>query len=167
MTAVWLSLLSVGGAVAAFVTFVMFLTSPGRSLKNFFNSLLETGKTTSMLMLIILAAYLLGALLAYGNVPTITAEFITGLTLPRHVIMALVLVLFIIMGCFLDGLAIIVITIPILFPAIISMGFNPIWFSVLVVKLIEIGQITPPFGMCVFAIHGVAPQVSLGDTLPR
>ncbi len=152
------------GAVAALVAFILFVLSPSRSMKHFFEGLLDSAKTSGMLMFIIIASFLFGTLLARGNVPTKLSLYIASLALPKMAVMLLVILFYIILGCFLDGLAMILITMPIIFPAVVALGFNPIWFGVVIVKMVEIGQITPPFGMTAFTIHAITPEVPLSDT---
>jgi len=151
------------GAVAALVTFILFLLSPNRSFQNFRASLLATGKTTCMLMLIIVAAHLFAALLAYGNIPKVLAQYITSLDIPQLAILGLIALFYIVMGCFLEGLAMVLITIPVIFPAVMAMGYDPVWFGVFIVLMVETGQISPPFGMTCFVIRSIAPDVALED----
>ena len=89
------------------------------------------------------------------------ADFISGLALPRMVILAGVILIYIILGCIMDCYAIMILTIPIIFPVILAMQFDPIWFGVLMVIVLEVGLITPPVGLNVFVIKAAAPDVPL------
>ena len=89
------------------------------------------------------------------------ADFISGLALPRMVILAGVILIYIILGCIMDCYAIMILTIPIIFPVIQAMQFDPIWFGVLMVIVLEVGLITPPVGLNVFVIKAAAPDVPL------
>ena len=77
--------------------------------------------------------------------------------------MAVILLIYLVMGCFLDALAMILLTVPIFFPIITNLGFDPIWFGIIVVMVVELGLITPPIGMNVFVIKGMAPDVRLSS----
>lgn len=89
------------------------------------------------------------------------ADFISGLALPRMVILAGIILIYIILGCIMDCYAIMILTIPIIFPVIQAMQFDPIWFGVLMVIVLEVGLITPPVGLNVFVIKAAAPDVPL------
>ena len=89
------------------------------------------------------------------------ADFISGLALPRMVILAGIILIYIILGCIMDCYAIMILTIPIIFPVIQAMQFDPIWFGVLMVIVLEVGLITPPVGLNVFVLKAAAPDVPL------
>ena len=91
------------------------------------------------------------------------AAFVSTLPLPALGIMIIILLVYLVLGCFMDAFAMLIITIPIFFPAILAMGFDPIWFGVILVMMIETAMITPPVGMNVYVISGVAPHIPLED----
>jgi TRAP-type C4-dicarboxylate transport system permease large subunit len=95
--------------------------------------------------------------------PAALAETIVGAELPPMVILIGILALYLVLGMFLDGIGMLLLTVPIILPAIKEMGINPIVFGVLVVRMIEIGLITPPVGLNVYVLKGVAPDVKMGD----
>ncbi|MBW1861835.1 MAG: TRAP transporter large permease [Deltaproteobacteria bacterium] len=128
---------------------------------NFTNSLLESVKTVAMIFMILLGAMILGYFLATTRLPFELAEIIGGLPIHRYAILIIVLVIFILLGCVMDSLAIIILTVPIFFPLIVKLGFDPIWFGILMVRGAEIGLITPPVGMNVFIIKGIAKDVPM------
>ena len=95
------------------------------------------------------------------NIPFELSAFIAGLGLSRYVIMALILFLLLVMGCFMEGIALLVLTIPILYPLIIDLGFDGIWFGVIMVVMLNIGLVTLPVGINVYVTAGVAKDVPL------
>lgn len=143
------------GAVGAFGAIVISAASRRLTLKSFFDSLLEATKITAMIMLLIVGAFILMKFLAISKFPFMLAGTISGLPLPPYAIFAGIIVLYILLGMFLDVFAAVVLTIPVIYPLVISMGFDPIWFGVIIVLVLEMGLITPPVGMNVFALAGV------------
>jgi TRAP-type C4-dicarboxylate transport system permease large subunit len=89
------------------------------------------------------------------------ADFITGLALPKMVVLAGIILIYIILGCIMDCYAIMILTVPIIFPVIQAMQFDPIWFGVLMVIVLEVGLITPPVGLNVFVLKAAAPSVPM------
>jgi tripartite ATP-independent transporter DctM subunit len=118
--------------------------------------------TTATVMLILIAAHLLNPFLALSHIPQFVGETITGLDLSVYTILTLILVIYLVLGCFLEGFAMMVLTLPIFFPIIIQLGIDPIWFGVLVVLTLEMGLISPPVGINVFVVKSVARDVPLG-----
>lgn len=124
-------------------------------------ALIDSLRTSVSIFTVMIGALLFGYFLTITQVPQHVAEFLTGLPVGPHIVMLLILLLYIVLGCALDSLAMMVLTVPILFPVVTQLGFDPIWFGVIVVVTIEIGLITPPVGMNVFVINSVVPDVSL------
>lgn len=121
----------------------------------------DTLQTTAMIFLILIGAEIFTLFLGVSKLPMLMADVIGGLPLHRYIILSIILLLYILLGCVLDGIAMIVLTIPILFPVITALEFDPIWFGVLMVIVLEMGLITPPVGLNVFVIKGVAKDVPL------
>jgi tripartite ATP-independent transporter DctM subunit len=119
------------------------------------DSLAATVRTTASVLFIVLAAALLSYALGVTGIGREVAQAIVGLGLPKLAFLLAVVVLYVIMGCFIDSLAMIVITVPLLHPVLQSYGVDAVWFGVLLVILIEMGQITPPFGINLFVIQGI------------
>lgn len=128
----------------------------------FKKSLSDTIRTTVMVFAIILGAMLLGYFLTVTRIPFDLAGFVAGLPVNRYIILALILFVFLALGCVIDTMAIVLLTVPIFFPLIVNLGFDPIWFGILVVRTTEMGLITPPVGLNVFIIKGVARDVPIG-----
>jgi len=149
------------GGVGAFGALLIAVASRRLSRQGFVASLVGAGKTSTMTFAILIGAMIFGYFLTVSRIPFLLAEFISGLAISRHVILAIVLVMYLFLGCVMDALAMIILTIPIFFPLIMSMGFDPIWFGIIMVRVVEMGIITPPVGINVFVIHGVAKDVPL------
>ena len=129
--------------------------------QNFKEAVLDTAKTTAMISLIIAGALIFGYFLTVTGVSGAIADFMMGLAVSRYVILLIVIVIYLILGCMMDGIAMILITLPIFFPLIQSLGFDPIWFGIIIVVVVEAGLITPPVGLNVFVIKGVAKDVPM------
>ncbi len=152
---------SEGGAIGAFGAFVIMIFKRKATWKNVVNALRSTIKTTAMIFLIMIGAYIFGYFLTISNAPTALATWAAGLQVNRYIILMFVLLVYAILGCFVDSLPLIVLLVPIFLPIITSLGFDPIWFGVLMVMLMQMGLITPPVGMCCYVMSGVAPDVPL------
>ena len=132
------------------------------SRQGFTASLLETVKATSMIFTILIGAMLLGYFMAVTRLPFELAGVVGGLEVNRYIILGAILAVYIFLGCMMIPMAMIILTIPIVFPLVIDQGFDPIWFGIITVRIFEIAQITPPVGMNVFVISGVAKDVPMG-----
>lgn len=119
--------------------------------------------TTATVMLILIGAHMINPFLALSHVPAFVGGTLVALDLPVLGILALMLLMYLILGCFLEGFAMLVLTLPIFFPVVLQLGIDPIWFGVLVVLTLEMGLISPPVGINVFIVKSVAPKVALGD----
>ena len=150
------------GGVGAFGAFLFALGKKRLTRKNFAASLIDTGKSTAMILLIIVGAMIFGYFLAVTRLPNELASAIAGLPVNRYVILGIVLIAYLLIGCVMDAMAMILLTVPIFFPLAMSLGFDPIWFGIIIVRVFEMASITPPVGMNVYVIHGVAKDVPLG-----
>lgn len=149
------------GAVGAFGALVIALARKRLNGQNFLDSLLEAGLTTAMIFAIFVGAFIFGYFLTVTKLPIELAGLVTGFPLNRYVILGFILVFYLFLGCILEPASMIVITIPIIFPIVVNLGFDPIWFGVIMVRVCEMGMITPPVGMNVFALSGVVKDVPL------
>lgn len=149
------------GGVGAFGAFIFALARRRLTWRQFVDSLVDTAKMTAMIFTILVGAMFLSYFLAVTRLPNEMAGMIIALEMNRYFILAVILFLYIILGCFLDPMAMIMITLPIFLPLIISMDFSPIWFGILVVRVSEIGMITPPVGLNVYVIKGVAKDIPM------
>lgn len=148
------------GVGATLVT-VLAVVTGSVSLRKFPDILLETITTTAMLYLIIIGAHVFGPFLALTHIPETMATGLKEMGLGTYSTLALILLGYIILGMFLDGLAMLVVTMPVVYPIVTGLGFDPIWFGVIVVVVIEMGLITPPVGINVFVVKGVARGVPM------
>jgi len=147
-------------AIGAFIAIVLMAVKG--MIKRLPKALMETGLTLGMVMNILIGVMILGHFFTSSEVAIRIAEFVAGLEVSRYVILAGILVLYIILGCLMNIIPMIILTLPIFWPTILAMGFDPIWYGVIMVIIMEMGQITPPIGMNVFVIAGVARDVPMG-----
>jgi C4-dicarboxylate transporter DctM subunit len=147
--------------VGAFGAFLITLLKGKMSRRKLLECLLESGKTTAMIFLIIIGANIFSTFLGLARLPMGLADFVTGLALPRMVILAGIIMVFLLLGCVMDCYAIMILTVPIIFPVIEAMQFDPVWFGVIMVIVLEAGLITPPVGLNVFVLKSAAPDVPL------
>ena len=143
------------GAIGAFGAIIVTAVGGRFSLKNFSKALLEAGQISAMVMLLFIGAMVFMRFLAISKLPFELANFINGLPLHPYIIFSAIVVFYIVLGMFMDVMSAVVLTIPIIFPAATALGFDPIWFGVVTVIIIEMGLITPPVGMNVFVLSSV------------
>jgi TRAP-type C4-dicarboxylate transport system permease large subunit len=109
---------------------------------------------------VLIGALLFGYFLTITQTPQKVTEFLTGLGLGRYGVLALIMLMYLVLGCLMDALAMVILTIPIIFPVIVHLGFDPIWFGIIIVMTVELGLIHPPVGMIVFVIKSVVQDVT-------
>ncbi len=143
------------GAVGAFATLAVALARRRLTWQNFIDSLADSVRISAMIMFLVAAAAVYGRFLAITGLPGGLAQWSVGLPLPPIAIMAIILVIYLILGCFIDALALILLTVPIFYPVAVSLGFDPIWFGVIIVLALGMGVITPPVGANVYVVAGV------------
>lgn len=149
------------GGIGAFGAFLIMVSRRKLTPQNLIGALMETGKVTAMCFIILLGANVFGYFMAVTRIPYELAMFSAELPLPPHLILVFILIVYLILGAVMDAIAMIVLTVPIFYPVILKLGFDPIWFGVVMVIVMEMALITPPIGMNVFAIAGVAKDVPL------
>jgi tripartite ATP-independent transporter DctM subunit len=149
------------GGVGAFGAFVFALSRRRLSWENFVVSLIETCKSTAMITFIIIGAMMFSYFLAVTRLPFELANIIAALPLNRYALLTIILMAYLLIGCVMDAMAMILLTVPIFFPLAMSLGFDPIWFGIIIVRVFEMAAITPPVGMNVYVIHGVAKNVPM------
>ncbi|MBN1367895.1 MAG: TRAP transporter large permease [Dehalococcoidales bacterium] len=143
------------GAFGAFFAIIICLASRKLTWKVFKSSSIETAKTSAVIGFLMIGAFIFLRLISLSRLADVMTEFIIGLNVAPIIIIILIVLLYIIIGCFFDMFAAILLTVPILYPVVISLGYDPIWFGVLVVRVMEIGMITPPFGMNLFVLNSI------------
>jgi tripartite ATP-independent transporter DctM subunit len=149
-------------AVGAVLTLAIALLRRGLTLHAASQVLGDTARTTAMIYVILVGAHVFGPFLARSGLPGALSDWMIGLGLGAYGTLALILLLLIVLGCFLEGFAMLVLTLPILFPTVMALGFDPIWFGVILVIVLEMGLITPPVGVNVFVVKSIAREVPLG-----
>ena len=157
-------------AIGAFGTGLIALFNGGLGWASLSDSLLKTASSTAMIFFIVLGAAVFNSFLALTQLPTEAAGFITGLGISPWLVLAVVLLLYLVFGCVMDSLSMILLTVPIFFPvmAALDFGLSPeefaLWFGILVLIIVEVGLITPPVGLNLFVINKMARNVPLGAT---
>lgn len=149
--------------IGAFLTLIAALLKRTMGCKEFVDTVLETVKISGMVLMVVIGAYLFNPFLGLTRIPGELGAFVGTLDLPPMIILLCILAGLIALGMFMEGLAILVMVIPIVFPIIVALGYDPIWFGVLVVVTLEMGLISPPLGMIVFVVRGVASNVLKRD----
>lgn len=149
------------GAIGASGAFVIGLIRKRLSRQSLFSSLLATGRTTSMVFLVVIGTAVYGYFLTSTQLPMQMANFVVGLDVPPYIVLSAILMVCFALGCVMGTLPLIFITVPIFTPVVETLGYNLIWFGVIMVVVSEIGLITPPVGMNVFIIKGIAKDVPL------
>ncbi|ARP98716.1 TRAP transporter large permease [Pseudorhodoplanes sinuspersici] len=141
--------------------FIIGLLRGRLSGKDILRCLLETTRTTAAVFTILIGALLFGYFLTITQTPQKVTEFLTGLGIGNYGVLTLILLMYLLLGCLMDALAMIILTVPIIFPLIKEMGFDPIWFGIVVVMTVELGLIHPPVGMNIFVIKSVLEDVKI------
>ncbi len=150
-------------AVGVVIAFVYLCIRRQCSWKNIMACFRETVKTSGMIFLILIGAYVFGNFLTVSGLSTALADLVGGMNVSRYVILIVVLIIYALLGCLMDSLAMVMLTVPIFYPILVTtLGFNGIWYGVIMVMVMEMGLITPPVGMNVYIVSGVAKNVKLG-----
>ena len=148
-------------AAGAFITLLIALVQKQLTWKGFIQSLADTTRISCMVMVIVMGAVIFGHFMAVTRLPYDLATWVGNLPLPRNAVMMIIVLVYLGGGCFMDALAMIMLTIPIFFPVATALGFDPIWFGVVIVLIGEMGVVTPPVGVNVYVVYGVAKDVPL------
>jgi tripartite ATP-independent transporter DctM subunit len=141
--------------------FILGLLRGRLSRRDIMQSLLETTRMTAAVFTVLIGALLFGYFLTITQTPQKVTEFLTGLGIGRYGVLALIMLMYLVLGCLMDALAMIILTVPIIFPVIKALGFDPIWFGVIIVMTVELGLIHPPVGMNIFVIKSVIDDVKI------
>ncbi len=150
------------GALGAFSTLV-FAWRHGMTWPQFRGAMLDAAKLTVMIFTIIWGVLIFVRFLGFANLPRSFAGWIEGLAVHPLLVLLAIYAIYLVLGCFMDAIGMMLLTLPIFFPVIESLGYDPIWFGIIVVKLAGIGLLTPPVGLCAFVVNGVRPDIPLGD----
>jgi tripartite ATP-independent transporter DctM subunit len=144
------------GAIGAAGAIIIATASRRLNLRGFVESILETVVMTTMILLMLMGVAIFQKFIAFSELPFMMGNFITGLELPSVAIIIIISIIYVVLGCFLPAMTTLILTIPIIFPVVMALGIDPIWYGVLMVITIELGGITPPMGLDVFVLSGVS-----------
>src|SRR3970040_1360508 len=148
------------GALGAFVVFVLALVQ-GMRWKGLQDALRESAKLTVMIFSIIWGVLIFVRFLGFAGLPEAFAQWVVSLDVPPIMVMICILLFYVILGMFMDAIGMLLLTLPVVYPAVIALGYDPIWFGIVVVKMAEICLITPPIGLNCFVVNGVRPDIPL------
>jgi tripartite ATP-independent transporter DctM subunit len=150
------------GAVGVFFALVVTVATRRIGWKGLLDSVRDTLKISSMVFFLVTGAIIFGRFLAVTRLPFMVADFAASLPVSPYIILAFVLVIYLIGGCFVDALGFLVLTIPIFFPLGIALGFDPIWYGIILTMVTTMGAITPPVGVNIYVVKALAPEIELG-----
>lgn len=148
-------------AFGAFLGLMMMVIRGKMNLKNFSFVMKDSVKTSSMIFLLLIGATVFGNFLAISQMPMKLASYITSLDVSRYIVLAIIVLIYAFLGCIMDALPMILLTVPIFYPIIRSLEFDGIWFGVIIVLVVNLGIITPPVGLNCYVIKGIAKDVPL------
>ena len=149
------------GAVGVFFTFLVIVPTGRLSWTGLISSIKDTLKISCMVFMLVTGAIIFGRFLAVTRITFMVADFAAGLDVSRYVILAFVLLIYLIGGCFIDSLGFLVLTIPIFFPLGMALGFDPIWYAIILTMVTTMGAITPPVGVNIYVVKALAPEIEL------
>jgi len=150
------------GAAGTFGALVIGLTRRKLSTKEFIKSIAETIRISSMVVLLITGAVIFGRFLTVTRLPFELADWASSLNVPREVILFVVLLIYLVGGCLMDALGFLVVTIPIFYPLAKALGFDPVWYTVVITLVTTMGAVTPPVGVNVYIVSGLSPDIPIG-----
>jgi tripartite ATP-independent transporter DctM subunit len=154
---------SEAAAVGAALAFIYAIWRRSITRETLANVLIEAVNTTSLVFLILIGALVFGPFLALSGLPEQIATWLAGLDVPRVMILIIVLAVYVVLGTFLEGFSMLVLTLPIVIPIMQTLGYDLIWFGVLMVIVLEMGLISPPVGINVFIVKGLVPDVPMTE----
>ena len=151
------------GALGAFIIFCMAMIKRSLSLSGLRDSLLDTVKLTVMIFSIIWGVLIFVRFLAFAGISSTFSNWVVAIGVSPYLMLLFVIALYTVLGMFMDGIGMLLLTLPVLFPVMVKLGFDPIWFGIIVVKMVEIGLLTPPVGLNCYVVNGVRPDIPLQD----
>ncbi|RLB13420.1 MAG: C4-dicarboxylate ABC transporter permease, partial [Deltaproteobacteria bacterium] len=149
------------GAIGATVLFLVAVIKRRLTWQNLVGALLEAVRISVMVLFLVAGANVFSYFLALSTIPIQVATWAANLQVSPYLIHAIIIVIYLFLGCFLDAISMMVLTMPVIFPVILALGFDPIWFGVIAVLMMEAGLITPPMGLNIFTVAGVAKDASV------
>ncbi|MCP4667180.1 MAG: TRAP transporter large permease, partial [Deltaproteobacteria bacterium] len=149
------------GAVGVFFALLVIVATRRLTWKGLISSMVDTLKISSMVFFLVTGAIIFGRFLAVTRLPFVVADFAASLPVSPYIILAMVLLIYLIGGCFIDSLGFLVLTIPIFFPLGLKLGFDPIWYAIILTMVTTMGAITPPVGVNIYVVKALAPEIEL------
>jgi tripartite ATP-independent transporter DctM subunit len=149
------------GSIGTFAVLVLCIVKRNINFNGIKQSIKEALRTSCMVLLIVASSTVLGHFIAVTNIPEDVAAWIVGLPLNRHIIMSIIFIVYLVGGSFIDDLAFMILATPIFFPAIIKLGYDPIWACIMVSLTVCVGSVIPPVAMCVFVVRNIT-KVPMG-----
>lgn len=150
-----------GAGVGAMGAFLFALLRGTLTWKDLFEILVESTRTTAMLFAILIGAMIFSSFVNFTSMPGDLKEFVVQFSPHPIMVVAMMMVIYLALGLIMEELSMVLLTIPVFFPVITSLGFDPVWFGILIVTIVEIGMISPPVGMSLFVVSSLLPQVKL------
>jgi tripartite ATP-independent transporter DctM subunit len=144
------------GAIGATVLFLVAIFKRTINWENLMSALQEAVRISVMVLFLVAGANVFSYFLALSTIPMTVAQWASGLEVSPYLIHTIIIVIYLFLGCFLDAISMMVLTMPVIFPIILALGFDPVWFGVIAVLMMEAGLITPPMGLNIFTVAGVA-----------
>jgi tripartite ATP-independent transporter DctM subunit len=149
------------GAIGATALFIIVISKMKLTLKSLSTALLEATRISVLVLFLVAGANVFSYFLALSTIPATVSAWMASLEVSRYAVFAIIIVIYLILGCFLDAISMMVLTMPVIFPVVKTLGFDPIWFGVVCVIMMEAGLITPPVGLNVYTLAGVAKDVPM------
>ncbi|MCX5802697.1 MAG: TRAP transporter large permease subunit, partial [Proteobacteria bacterium] len=146
------------GAVGTFAVLVLAIAKRSINFTGYVKSVTEALRTAGMILMLITGSVILGHFIAVTNIPQKTADWLVALPLNRYLIMIMICLVYEIGGSFIDDLAFMILATPIFYPAVLKLGFNPIWFGIVIGVVVMIGVVIPPVAVCVFVVHNITKE---------
>jgi len=146
------------GAVGSFAVLLLAIFKGGLNFQGYVKSLMEALRTAGMILMLIAGSAILGHFIAVTNMPQKTADWLVALPLNRYIIIILICIVYQIGGSFIDDLAFMILATPIFYPAVLKLGFNPLWFGILIGVVVMIGVVIPPVAVCVFVVKNITKE---------
>ena len=150
------------GALGAFCVFVIALINKMKWVE-LRQALLDTARLTVMIFTLIWGILIFVRFLGFANLPLVIAQWVTDANIPPIAVILVIYLIYFVLGMFMDAIGMLLLTLPIVFPVVVHLGYDPIWFGIIVVKLCGIGLLTPPVGLSCFVVNGVRPDIPLGE----
>lgn len=151
------------GGVGACCLFFLALLKRRLDLRGLFASLLEMARVSTLVLFLVSGATVFSYFLALSTIPTLVSNWIASLPVSKYLVLTFIVLIYLLLGCFLDAVSMMVLTLPVIFPVVIALGFDPIWFGVVAVLMMEAGLITPPVGLNVYTLSGIVRDVPMSE----